>query len=112
MLRKTQRLSKNRVEFILKKGQLRHTDFFNLKFLPNQLQFNRYSITISKKTIKTATGRNRLRRQISEILRLNQSPTKNGQDFAIIIKPKLLDQSSEQLKHNLLNLINQETAQI
>jgi ribonuclease P protein component len=54
-----------------------------LKALPNQLKFSRYGISVSKHVGK-AVVRNRLKRQIREILR--SEPLGSGWDIVVIVR--------------------------
>jgi ribonuclease P protein component len=67
--------------------------------LPN----SRFAILISKKLAKRAVDRNRLKRQMSEIVRLNLKLIPTGKDFLIIPKKKTLEDSS--WKEALLSML-------
>lgn len=82
--------------------------------LPNGLEHNRVGFSISKKVGK-AVVRNRIRRLLSEIYRLNINRIKNGWDFVIIVRPRFVDEINycelEKAMMRLLNkngLINEE----
>lgn len=88
MLKKSQRISTNRVAWLLKKGGSINNNFFSAKFYLNKIAESRYSVVVSKKVAPLATDRNTLRRQLYEILRKfpqGNRPT----DYLLIAKPLL-----------------------
>ncbi len=105
MINQSQRISKNRIEYILKKGLRLSDDFLNLRFLPNHSEKNRFSVIVSKKVRPKATDRNLLRRQIYEILRTADSPTDQCLDIAIITKSEINKLNFAELKNLIINSI-------
>lgn len=92
MLRKEYRVTKKRdFEKIRKKGRFFSDDFITISFLKNNLSICRVSVVVSKKILKRATERNRLRRQIQEAIRINFSKVKPGFDIMILTKKNLSD---------------------
>lgn len=104
MIAKNQRISKNRVAWLLKKNQKLNDDFFSVKFQLNKQGLNRYSIVVSKKTLKLATDRNLLRRRCYEALRLMSSQN-NSIDFLIFIKSPALKLDFAGLEEHLTQII-------
>ncbi len=92
MLNKTQRLSTNRISWLLKKGFKFSNEWFSLKFHLNKEPHSRYSIVVSKKIKALATDRNLIRRQVYEIIRKSPA-TLPPTDYMIIIKPKFAELS-------------------
>ncbi|MBD3270714.1 ribonuclease P protein component [Candidatus Peregrinibacteria bacterium] len=105
MLKSNQRLSKQRIATILKRGRIKHSQYFNIKFLKNQQNHPRYSVIISKKVEKLATKRNRLRRQIYEIVNTEKIAPLNL-DFAIICKKQCTEINFQELQTKLIDTIN------
>lgn len=95
MLKKTQRISTNRIPWLLKKGVPFNNEYFSAKFLLNKGPENRYSVVVSKKVKPLATERNLLRRQLYEIIR-QRTPTSPTADFVLIVKTRLAALSFEQ----------------
>lgn len=60
-----------KIQTILKKGQRLNAKYFRLRYLRNNRRFSRFCAIVSGKICKTAVNRNRLRRQMYEIIRLN-----------------------------------------
>jgi ribonuclease P protein component len=102
MLKKTQRLSKQKVQYLLKKGNYFSNSYLGIKCLANKVQINRFSVIISKKTLPAAVDRNRLRRQLYELIRLNTLDLPDQFDCLIIVKPPLLKLPPDQISTVLL----------
>ena len=62
MLSKSKRLSTDSFKEIMEKGRMFHSPFFSLRMLPAQKD-PRFSISVPKKVISTAVGRNKMRRR-------------------------------------------------
>jgi ribonuclease P protein component len=102
MLTKTQRLSKQQVQYLLKKGNYFSNSYLGIKFLTNKVQINRFSVIISKKTLASAVDRNKIRRQLYEIIRQNPLDLPNQFDCLIMVKPPLIQLPSDQIQKILL----------
>lgn len=102
MLPKKQRLAKNRIEYILKKGKKKHTHFFTVKYLSTKLPISRFCVITSLKISAKATVRNRLRRQIYEIFRLHPELPATPSDLVLISKALILQLKFAELTKNLL----------
>lgn len=109
MIGKNQRISKNRLAWLLKKSQKFNDEFFSVKFQLNKQDLNRYSIVVSKKTLKLATDRNLLRRQCYESLRLLKSQNP-AIDFVIFIKSPALKLDFAGLQQHLADIIEKITS--
>lgn len=70
----------------------------------NDLKETRLGITITKK-FGNAVIRNRVRRRINEIYRLNLYRIKDGYDLVIIPKKNVIDISHEELKSALEHIL-------
>ncbi|KKP30738.1 MAG: Ribonuclease P protein component [Parcubacteria group bacterium GW2011_GWA2_31_28] len=68
------------------RGKFLHSKNFIFKFIPNNLKYSRFGIAIGVKVSKKANIRNKLKRKISEAIRLNLSSLRNGIDCVIILK--------------------------
>jgi ribonuclease P protein component len=91
MLQKKYRLAKTKdIEAVAKKGQKLFTPILMLKFLPNKLDYSRVAVIVSKKVSNKAVIRNRIRRVLNEIIRLNFNQIKPGFDILILISPKIM----------------------
>jgi len=98
MLPKNQRLTSNRIEYLLKKGKKTGNDFFTIKYLPNQLKTkSRFCVIVSSKIHPKAVERNRLRRQIFEIFRLHPALPSAPADIVVIAKTPLTKLNYQEL---------------
>jgi len=88
MLLKPYRLCKKKeIELVFKKGKTFKYQQLILKSVNNQLKHHRFAILVSKKISQKATVRNKIKRQLREIIRL---------------KLKTLKIKNNQFKDNLL----------
>lgn len=105
MLPRENRL-KNKKDFekVFKKGEGFKQDFLFLKISKNNLNFIRFGFVISKKISKKAIIRNKIKRRLSEIIRMDLPEIKKGWDGIIITSPGIETKGFEDLKENLENL--------
>lgn len=102
MLPSVFRLKKKKdFERVLNLGQTSSGEFFILKHVPNDLSFSRFGLIVSTKVSSKATDRNRLRRQVSEIVRLNLERIKTGFDVVIVFKRLAKDKEYLKLEKEL-----------
>lgn len=66
--------SRGGVRYTYQKGKTIRTPKLSLVFAPNQKGHQRYAVVVSKKVLKTAVGRNRIRRRLYEAIRTNFNP--------------------------------------
>ena len=102
VLTRSRRLDKNEFREIFKEGRIIESGLFRIKFLPNQIKLSRFGVVVSSKNFKKAVLRNKLKRQISEIIRLNIAEIKTGFNVIVFIRPEVLSQSPAELKEKLL----------
>ena len=69
----------------------------------NRSQANRVGITVSKKLGK-AHIRNRVRRRVREVYRLNESMFKPGWDIVVVVRSKAIDAEFSRLTKSYLSL--------
>ncbi len=73
MLKRNKRIGhRDNIEDIKENGQTIDGRFLIIRIRKNELGENRYAVTVSKKMEKSAVKRNRIRRQIQEVIRLNE----------------------------------------
>lgn len=118
MLSKTNRLLKKKdFNRVFKRGEGYGDDFlipsrekkqspardglFFLKIFKNNFGINRFGIIVSQKVSKNATIRNKIKRQISEIIRLEMPKIKKGFDIILLTKPRVGKESFIGLKTKL-----------
>ena len=79
---------------------------FKIKVTPNTLKFSRFAVITSTKLSKKATVRNRSRRQVNEILRLNQDKIVAGKDIVVWVKTPALASTYQELESEFFYLIS------
>lgn len=62
--------SRGGVRHTYQKGKTIRTPILSLVYVPNSHYHQRFGVVVSKKVLKSAVGRNRIRRRIYEALRL------------------------------------------
>lgn len=62
--------SRGGVRYTYQKGKTIRTQNISLIFAPNSRHHQRFGVVVSKKVLKSAVGRNRIRRRVYEALRL------------------------------------------
>jgi ribonuclease P protein component len=101
---KVQRLTKpGQYSLVYKKGGSLSDRFLVLKTIPNQLEYSRYGISVSKK-VGNAVVRNRVKRVLREILRL--TPLERGLDIIIIARNPAAFCTYRDLNKSVLNLLS------
>ena len=105
MLAKQHRLQKDKeFESVFRKGKASKGKFLFLKLKRNKLQISRFGFIIGKKISKKATVRNKIKRQLREIVRENLNNVKSGFDVVIVTKPGIINKNYQEIKNDLENL--------
>ena len=89
MLNKKYRFhSRGGVRSVFQKGKTVRSPKMSLTTLDNERGFTRVAVVVSKKVLKTAVGRNRIRRRIYEAVRRNfeDLPEKHDYIFTVFSK--------------------------
>ena len=88
MLPKENRLKKEKdFERVFKTGKGYKEDFLFLKIVKNDLKTSRFGFVVSKKFSKKAIVRNKIKRQLRELIKLKLSKIRKGIDGIILIIP-------------------------
>jgi ribonuclease P protein component len=88
-------------------GIRRHSPFFTLIFsLNNSNDHSQFGFILSKKLDKSAVVRNRLKRRLTEIIRLNLSLFPKNIEAIIIPKRPAITATSTELQSDLSRIIN------
>lgn len=106
MLPQKFRLNKTKdIENVSKKGKSIGSKFFVLKYLPNSLENSRIGFVISTKISKKAIVRNKIKRQMREIIRTHINEIPHGYDILFFTKGSIKDVNFSTLEQNILEKI-------
>ncbi len=92
-------------EDILKTGKCKKNKYFVLHEKSNNLKYDRFGISVSKK-LGNAVFRNKYKRIIRSILDNYKKLYINNKDYIIILRKEAIDCDYELLKKELFSLIN------
>ena len=99
MLPRKQRLQRNKdFDSVFRGGKSCYSDFFGLKIKKNDSNLNRFGIIISLKVSKKAVVRNKLKRQVREIISGESGLLKEGFDCVFIFFPLILEKNFQEVK--------------
>jgi ribonuclease P protein component len=95
---------RNKKDFdqVFKAGQSFYCPILGLKAFKNNLGYNRFGIMVGLKVSKKAVVRNKIKRQIREILRKNVVDGKSGYDFVVIILAKIIEKSRQEIEESFI----------
>ncbi|MBQ3352800.1 ribonuclease P protein component [Candidatus Saccharibacteria bacterium] len=89
MLNKKYRFhSRGGVRYVYQKGKTVRSPKMSLVFTDNNKGFTRVAVVVSKKVEKSAVGRNRIRRKIYEVIRLNFDSLPPKRDYIFVVFSK------------------------
>jgi ribonuclease P protein component len=99
------------LRYVYKNGQAVRSHLVTLKYAPNPHRKNpRCAVVVSKKVLKSAVGRNKIRRRVYEALRPHITPDFPSFDLVFIVSSsEILAQSPEELRQFIAELITQST---
>jgi len=96
------RLSKSReIEEVLKRGRSFGSGLFQIRFLPAAPGLKKFAFIVGLKVSKKAVIRNRIKRKISETIRLNILKIKPGYLIVIVVKPQAANEELKKLEEDL-----------
>lgn len=107
MLPLLNRLNKEKdIKQVMSIGRSLFSPYFHLKIRKNNLAHNRITVVVSTKFSKKAVLRNRIKRQVREIFRLNLDKILSGHDIVISVSNKAINQKYQDLERNIYFLLN------
>ena len=96
------------------KSKLEYTEIINnCKYIKNNYyiiyyrsnnKFNRYGISIPKKTGK-AVLRNKIKRRLKNIIDNNKFNIQKSYDYVIIIRKRLIELNYQEMEHHFISLV-------
>jgi len=104
-LKKSLRLTKN-LEFInvYKSGRRFTSPFFTMYTKKNELGYSRLGVSVSKK-VGNSVVRNRIKRRIKEIFRINYDFIKDGWDIVFSVKPPTAKLDYSSMEKEIITLL-------
>lgn len=105
MLPQKYRLKSKEIERVFKKGRIYRGVFLLLKLKRNNLKVSRFAFVVPMSLSKKAPKRNRLRRQLQEILRKKLSFLKIGFDGILIALPGALEKNYKEIEKEIDKLL-------
>jgi ribonuclease P protein component len=101
----------NSLRYVYSNGQTVRSSMGALKFVPNpRRETYRAAVVVSKKNNKLAVVRNRIRRRIYEVIRLNVSESCNYDMVFTVFSDQLADVPAETLHETILRLLQDSGA--
>ena len=89
MLNKKYRFhSRGGVRYVYQKGKTVRSPKMSVVFVENTRGFTRMAVVVSKKVVKSAVGRNRIRRRVYEVLRKNFDLIPKKTDYVFVVFSK------------------------
>lgn len=98
---------KKRQEFLslYKKGNRYKGKYFNLVYFPNDLDYSRMAVIVSKK-IGNAVSRNKIKRWMRDLFRRNKDLLKDHLDILIVVKREIQEASWSSLRESYISAID------
>ncbi|MFH1461176.1 MAG: ribonuclease P protein component [Patescibacteria group bacterium] len=90
---------------VFKQGRYFQESFIRLRVLKNESANNRFAFIVGLKISKKAIGRNKIRRQLEEVIRLNLNKIKKGFDIVVLPEKEIISKSYSETEKTLLNLL-------
>jgi ribonuclease P protein component len=106
MLKKINRLKRKKdFEEIFQNGKALRNSFLVLKLKKNTVKDSRFAFVVSQKVSKKAVERNKIRRRMSEIIKVEVKNIKTGTDFVFIVTPAAKGKDFSQFKDAVIGLL-------
>ena len=100
--------SRGGVRYTYQNGSTIRGSKISLVFAENSRNKQRYAVVVSKKVLKSAVGRNRIRRRVYEAIRLELPKIQKPVDCIFIIYSKdILDIDFKEVQKNIRDLLKE-----
>lgn len=97
----------NDFEKIIKNGKCIRNKYFIIHYLDNNLEKDRYGISVSKK-LGNAVFRNRYKRKIRSIIDNYKKNYINSKDYIIILRKEAINVKHQDLQNSFFDLMNKK----
>ena len=108
MFSRKNRIPKEKLEEIIKQSKSLGSDFFNIKYIENNLNFSRFSVIVSKKVTKSSVGRHLLKRRLCSIIN-SEANYFLGKDCVFFLKKEAVKESFKDLKTSFKRFIEKNS---
>ncbi len=106
MFSKKQRLCKQKeIEAVFKGDISAYGQLFGLKAINSPLKYNRYTVIISTKVSKLAVERNRIKRNVKNVLKKHDPQVKKPVDCIIITLKSANNANSDKIETAIVGLL-------
>ena len=89
---------------VFNQGKHYQKDFIKIKFLKNGLEINRFGLIVGLKISKKAVQRNKIKRQLEEIIQLELEQMKKGFDVIILVNSEIIEKKYQEIERILIEL--------
>ena len=104
--------SRGGVRFTYKNGKTIRTPNISLIYNKNDKSFERFAVVVSKKVLKSAVGRNQIRRRVYEAIRLELPNFLFSQDSIFVVYNKnIKEMPFEELRKTIRELLKESKTQ-
>lgn len=99
----------NSLRFVYKTNKTIRSQMIVLKYSHNpKRKHSRFAVVVSKKTMKSAVGRNRIRRRVYEIIRNHMKDISSNTDVVLlVVSPDIRTFPATELDSLVVNLLKQ-----
>ncbi len=100
--------SRGGVKYVYQKGKTLRRSKMSLVFCENTRGFTRIAVVVSKKVDKSAVKRNRIRRRVYEVLRVNLDKIPKKRDYIFVVYSRdVATMPFDKLEHMLGELVQE-----
>ena len=108
MFSRKNRIPREKLEEIIKQSKSLGGDFFNIKYLENNLDFPRFSVVVAKKVCKSSVGRHLLKRRFVSIIK-SQIKAFSNKDYVFFIKKEAINKDFKETKTVFESFLNKNS---
>ncbi|MFH1460136.1 MAG: ribonuclease P protein component [Candidatus Omnitrophota bacterium] len=103
--RKERILSPGQYNHVYQRGQVKKSTLLWCYYLPNKLGFSRLGISVSNRKCANIVLRNRLKKIVREVFRLNKINLTTQNDIIFVLKAQIKHIEFNCLQESILNLL-------
>ena len=92
---------------VIDTGKLIKNNNYIIYYKDKEKEYYRFGISVGKKISKRAVDRNKLKRQIKNIIDNNKNVYQKSKDYIIILKKSCLEETYSNLEKSFINIMKQ-----